>query len=402
MTRRMVLTLVALLCLPRLEARGAADQALAGKKLLLKARLEVLSLDRTIDLGGGPGTADDPMQVGGSLRLVAGGGSGFDLTFPLVAEGWRPISRKNPGKGWKYGPGSPVKKVLVKAGKQIKILGKGFDPGTLLVEDPTPVDVVLALGGQRYCLRFDEARRFRDGKKLLAKNGDPPTACAGEEPTTTSTVATSTSSTTSSSIATTTITTSTVSSTTSTTIATTTTTTSTSSSTTTMPAGCPGDTGAIVNGCFELPVSTSPSNGWSFANQDGSGGWRATGGNPDGYFILNEGGAAGTDPTVSQVVSGLTVGQPYRLTGDYRGIYTSFGDPGKQDAFAVRVEPQPSDHASTVVLALPRPAPDPDAWTAFQVDFTPTASDVTITFEAERNGDDSSFAIDNIALLPAP
>jgi hypothetical protein len=76
--------------------------------------------------------------------------------------------------------------------------------------------------------------------------------------------------------------------------------------------------------------------------------------------------------------------------------------PEKRDAFAARVEPQPSDHGSSIVLALPRPAPDPIAWTAFSVDFTPTASEVTITFEAERDGDDSSFAIDNVALRPAP
>lgn len=346
------------------SVRAAGDQPLDGKKLLLNAtpRLEVLSIDRRVHLGDGAGSADDPTLAGGSLRLVGAGG--LDVTYPLAPAGWAPISRKKAEKGWKYRADAPIKKVLVKAGKQIKILGKGASLAFTLEADHDPVAVVLTLGTQRYCLSFGGTPNFKPGKKYLAKKAPAPATCPSDGTTTTTTTSTTT---------TTTV--------------------------TTIPA-CTGEPTLIVNGCFDEPVLTSPSNGWSFENQDGAGGWEATCGNPGGCFRMNASGQLATDPTVSQVVSGLTTGVAYRLSGEYRSIYGAFGDPAKPDAFAARVDPQPLDHASTVVLALPRPIID--EWTGFSVDFTASAADVTITFEAERGGDDSSFAIDNVALREVP
>ena len=165
-----------------------------------------------------------------------------------------------------------------------------------------------------------------------------------------------------------------------------------------MPAtGCPE---LLVNGSFDLPVvsNTSDPNGWTSANIDTLGGWKPIDGNPGPRFTVNQAGQLFTDPVLLQHVAGLVVGETYRLAGDYRSFEPGNGDPAKPDAFAVMVEPQPLDHPSTVVLALPRPRP-PDAWTRFAVEFVPTGSDATVSFVAERMGDDSSFDVDNLSLV---
>jgi len=167
--------------------------------------------------------------------------------------------------------------------------------------------------------------------------------------------------------------------------------------TTTLPSS---SCGLLVNGRLDDPVTTSPENGWSFANIDGAGGWRSSGGNPGGYFTLNQAGDLNTDPTLSQTVEGLTIGATYTISGEYRSFAAGYGNPQKPDAFAVQVEPQPSDHDSIVVLGLPRPSPDAFAWTGFTVDFVASDTSSTISFVGERDGDDSSFDVDNLCLGP--
>jgi hypothetical protein len=155
--------------------------------------------------------------------------------------------------------------------------------------------------------------------------------------------------------------------------------------------------GFFANGDLELPVSTSGQNGWNFANVEGVG-WQASGGNPDGYFTLNASGQLATDPTLSQTVEGLVGGATYRISGDYRSFAAGFGNPDKPDAFAVTVDPQPSDHESIVVLGLPRPSPTATDWTEFSATFVASDETATVSFIAERDGDDSSFDVDNLCL----
>lgn len=140
------------------------------------------------------------------------------------------------------------------------------------------------------------------------------------------------------------------------------------------------------------------SNGWTATGIDGNGGWRSSGGNPGGYVILNSAGECGSDPKLSQTVLGLTPGATYRLLGDYVSVTPQFGNANKIDAFGVTIEPKPSDHASPLVLGLPRPNPA-TTWTPFSVTFVAPARVATITFSAERNCDDSSFGVDNLRLV---
>jgi glucose/arabinose dehydrogenase len=163
---------------------NGGDQPLAGKKLVLKddptgtkKKLSVRSTtDPNLALGG---LGDDPTMAGGSLRVV---GNGIDDTYPLPAgANWSPIGDPVDGKGFRYKDkalaAGPINAVQVKAGRFIKVSGKGAGLGHTLATDPSPVDVVLTVGTRRYCLEFGGTAKFKPGKLLTAKNATAPAAC---------------------------------------------------------------------------------------------------------------------------------------------------------------------------------------------------------------------------------
>jgi hypothetical protein len=143
----------------------------------------------------------------------------------------------------------------------------------------------------------------------------------------------------------------------------------------------------LVNGGFDADAS-----GWEWSNIDGAGGWRGDGGNPGGYFILNQNGTCPVDPTIAQALEGLVVGGRYRIAGEYIPVYTGFGNP---DAFSFGVA------IDDEVLEEWKRGPH-DEWTAFSVEFTATATTHMLSISAERNCDDSSYGIDNIAVDLVP
>lgn len=150
----------------------------------------------------------------------------------------------------------------------------------------------------------------------------------------------------------------------------------------------------VVNGNFETFVpSNGTGGGWTSVNIDSAGGHRTIGGNPAGNFILNDAGSLTTDPTISQLVSGFTIGQTYTLTGDYAVFAGSFGNPNAQ-SFAVDI-----GGIGTTTFGRPfGPTSGEGVFGPFSVIFTANATSILISFRAEINGDDSSFRIDNIAI----
>ncbi|MBI2526111.1 MAG: PEP-CTERM sorting domain-containing protein [Candidatus Rokubacteria bacterium] len=150
----------------------------------------------------------------------------------------------------------------------------------------------------------------------------------------------------------------------------------------------------ITNGTFDTAVpSNGTGGGWTSVHIDGAGGHRTTGGNPDAMFILNDGGASATDPTISQLVSGLTVGAVYLVAGDYANEYGCCGSITHL-SFGVLLD-------GVAILELTG-APT-DTFVPFSTTFTATSTSHTIGLAAERNGSDYEAKIDNIALtLQAP
>jgi hypothetical protein len=149
----------------------------------------------------------------------------------------------------------------------------------------------------------------------------------------------------------------------------------------------------IVNGDFNAFVpSNGTGGGWTSANIDGNGGWRSTGGNPGGNFIINQAGEVATDPALSQMVTGFTVGQMYRLAGDYAVFASVFGNPNAL-YFAVDIN-------GVNAAVFGRPVGE-GVYGTFSVNFVANANAVLIAFRTETNGDDSSFRIDNVSVAPS-
>jgi hypothetical protein len=155
------------------------------------------------------------------------------------------------------------------------------------------------------------------------------------------------------------------------------------------------DANLIINGDFSTFVpSNGAGGGWASANIDGAGGWRNTGGDPEGMFILNDAGATATDPIISQLVSGLTAGATYRLTGDYAHQYEGYGSKG-DNTFAVDV----------FYMGIFTPHylnyPGAGVWGSFSFDIVAPGSELLIGFRAEIFSDDTDYKIDNISLVQA-
>lgn len=142
----------------------------------------------------------------------------------------------------------------------------------------------------------------------------------------------------------------------------------------------------VINGDFELAAT-----GWTATNVDGSGGHRTTGGNPNGFFILNSSGSPSTNPTLTQPIVGLIPGQSYQITGDYIRVHSG----GVViDEFGVEIDGNlwEFDLSSNV------------AWSSFDQTFTYTGGSNLLTLTGERHADNSA-GVDNIAIalvIPEP
>lgn len=153
----------------------------------------------------------------------------------------------------------------------------------------------------------------------------------------------------------------------------------------------------IVNGTFDLSVPNDGfGNGWTGTGNDGAGGWRSSGGNPGGFYIMNAGGAGGSDPTVGQIVTGLTIGESYRVTGDYYLYWTTSGSSSAK-SFGAFID-------GATMFEVSRSEVVEGAWNAFTFDFVATAETASLLFAAERNSTDYGYAIDNITMdvVPGP
>lgn len=151
----------------------------------------------------------------------------------------------------------------------------------------------------------------------------------------------------------------------------------------------------IINGTFDLEVPrTSFGNGWTGFSNDGAGGWRSSGGNPGGFFILNDNGNGATDPSISQILTDLVIGQQYEITGDYANwIATNTG-------------PDAASFAADIngVQLFTGPRGTRNVWQPFSFTFVADADTATLRLRGEINGTDNDIAVDNIAiaLVPTP
>ena len=163
----------------------------------------------------------------------------------------------------------------------------------------------------------------------------------------------------------------------------------------------------LTNGNFSDQVPTNGfANGWTSVNIDGNGGWRYWAGNPiivfngrwyewNPGFILNDAGQGGTDPTIRQTLTNLAVGVTYEVTGDFASIWSNYGN---RDAFSFAVQ------VDGITIFSARRSRDAngnlvnDVWRSFRSTFTATKDTAVLSISGERNGDDSSYMIDNLSV----
>jgi hypothetical protein len=157
-----------------------ACELLLGTKLKLAARPKtgertfgLRSVDRALTLGGGNGSADDPVVHGGVLRLVSAA-AGFDDSFALPAANWRYKKKDGQNRGYTLRDAGGIAQIVIKPGKEITIRGGG-GPG--LEADPAPVDVVLHIGQQCYCWRFGGDVTYKPDKSWTARKAPAPSGC---------------------------------------------------------------------------------------------------------------------------------------------------------------------------------------------------------------------------------
>ena len=145
----------------------------------------------------------------------------------------------------------------------------------------------------------------------------------------------------------------------------------------------------FVNGGFEQPVPLNGTGGGWTSSGVFAPGWQASGGNPNGTFLLNSFGEAASDPKISQTLCCLVPGKCYTIRGQ-RKVQAWFGQTAP--SFAVLVN-------GATVLALPVPSNPADTnWYDFAVSFTATNACSTISIAAEINGTDVSYWVDNLRL----
>jgi cysteine-rich repeat protein len=158
-----------------LSAKGIT---LKDAAMLARRGFTLGSKDPALAISGS--ASDDPTLVGATLRVrtAAGCGGPCDATYSLPPDGWQALGEN---EGHRYVDpqlaAGPVKTVMVKPGKTLKIVAKGDQLEHALASDPTPVDVVLTFGAQRMCFRSGGTTKFTQGKKFSASNAPAPTAC---------------------------------------------------------------------------------------------------------------------------------------------------------------------------------------------------------------------------------
>ena len=105
-------------------------------------------------------------------------GGAFTGSHPLTGE-WTVLGKPEAAKGYKWkSKTSPVRLLLVKNGKLLKVKAAGADVGFDLDDDPNPVRIEVRLGLRRYCLELGGADpTFKEGKKYVAKKAPAPGAC---------------------------------------------------------------------------------------------------------------------------------------------------------------------------------------------------------------------------------
>ena len=162
-----------------------AGEPLGGQTLRLrtkpgrpeKSALVLVAKDRSVTLGRGNQSPDDPVANGGTLAIASTAG-GFSTRHDLVG-GWAYLGKAGRNKGYRWKSATaPIRSVILKREKFMKVVGRGSALGFDLAGNPDPVRVELGIGAHLYCFDFGgQAVAFKEGKRYVARRAGAPGAC---------------------------------------------------------------------------------------------------------------------------------------------------------------------------------------------------------------------------------
>jgi hypothetical protein len=114
---------------------------------------------------------------GGTLTISSSPG-GF-TTRLAVTGAWKYLGKVGRNKGYKWkSASSPIRKIVIRRGKTVKIAGRGAVLGFDLDANPDPVRVGLGIGGHLYCFEFGGERvTFKLNEGFAAKRAAAPGSC---------------------------------------------------------------------------------------------------------------------------------------------------------------------------------------------------------------------------------
>ncbi len=145
----------------------------------------------------------------------------------------------------------------------------------------------------------------------------------------------------------------------------------------------------VFNGGFDTDAS-----GWTITNVyvPYGGGYTSSSGNPAGSVFLYNPDFGVIAPTASQEINGLTAGDIYIVSGDYRGG----GKNVTSNSFGVAFD--------GVFLFETNAPPIYANWYSFSFDYTPPSTSALLSLSSQINGTDGAYYIDNISiqLVPEP
>jgi hypothetical protein len=141
----------------------------------------------------------------------------------------------------------------------------------------------------------------------------------------------------------------------------------------------------VVNGGFDTDTS-----GWILTNLNVSegGGYLSAVGNPPGSVSLYN-PSSPKIPTASQAINNLTIGDLYIVSGYYLGGGKNVSD----KSFGV---------ALNGIFLFEAAAPADLNWHSFNIEYTATSTSALLSLEAQINGTDDSYIIDNISMEAVP
>lgn len=172
MMKKLVIAAVVGVGLAGLVVPASADPV-TGRKVLLKAEKKLLLLSKNDDGIVAPTQEELDAAEGASLTVCAENGS--SATEVLDVAGFS-LNKKGILK-FKAKGKAPVKGILVKAGRTLKIVGKTSLLAMTEGESLGAVSVRLSIGGLDTCTTF-AAPSKDDGKTYKAKDGLAPVDCA--------------------------------------------------------------------------------------------------------------------------------------------------------------------------------------------------------------------------------